>query len=97
MSEVMSINTDAVSAAINQISVCTADIATRNQKFLDLLRQKNEATSGKFTLLTTLEKGLETETVNFNKLIETQEEIREALNRYADLAAEANDDSAFRL
>ena len=55
MAEVMSINTEAVGAAINQISVYTADIATRNKKFLELLSEKNKATQGKFQLLKTLE------------------------------------------
>lgn len=96
MAEVMSINTEAVGAAINQISVYTADIATRNKKFLELLNEKNQATQGKFTLLKTLENKLTEESHNFDALIGTQEEIKDALNKYAELAEEANDDHAFR-
>ena len=97
MAEVMSINTEAVGAAINQISVYTADIATRNKKFLELLSEKNKATQGKFQLLKTLEEKREGESRNFDALIQTQEEIRTALGKYSSLAEEANDDSAFRV
>ena len=67
MAEVMSINTEAVGAAINQISVYTADIATRNKKFLELLSEKNKATQGKFQLLKTLEEKLGTTLVISDK------------------------------
>lgn len=94
--QVMSINTDVVNSAINQIAILTADIQTRNKKFMELLRSKNEATQEKFQLLKTLETRVIEESQNFDKMLEAQEEIREALVRYTELAEQANDDSAFR-
>lgn len=94
--QVMSINTDDVGAAINQISTYTADIQTRNKKFLELLREKNDATQGKFALLKQLEVKIVEEAKNFDLLIDAQEEIKDSLRKYTLLAEEANDDAAFR-
>ena len=95
--QVMSINTDVVNTAINSLSVLTADIQTRNKKFIELLNTKNEATQGKFQLLKTLEGKIIEESQNFDKVLEAQEEIRQSLIRYTELAEQANDDSAFRV
>lgn len=95
--QIMSINTDVVNTAINQISVLTADIQTRNKKFIELLNAKNEVTGGKFALLKTLEDKIVQEAQAFDKVLEAQEEIKASLSRYAELAEEANDDSAFRV
>lgn len=94
--QVMSLNTDVVGTAVNQISVLTADIQTRNKKFVELLNSKNEATQGKFALLKQLGVRVREEAANFDKILEAQEEIKAALQRYTELAEEAADDSAFR-
>lgn len=94
--QVMSLNTDVVGTAVNQISVLTADIQTRNKKFVELLNSKNEATQGKFALLKQLGVRVREEAANFDKILEAQEEIKAALQRYTELAEEADDDSAFR-
>lgn len=94
--QVMSLNLDVVMSAINQISVMTADIQTRNKKFIELLNSKNEATQGKFQLLATLEGKVRDEAQNFDKILEAQDEIVASVNRYAELAEQANDDTAFR-
>ena len=93
---VMSLNSEVVGAAINKISVLTADIDARNKKFIELLTEKNEATQNKFQLLVTLQARVVEEAENFGKLLEAQEEIKASLRRYEELAEEANDDSAFR-
>lgn len=95
--QVMSLNLDVVNTAINQISILTSDIQTRNKKFIELLNSKNEATGGKFALLKTLEERIIAEAQNFDKVLDAQEEIKQSLSRYAELAEEANDDSAFRM
>lgn len=94
--QVMSLNTDVVGTAVNQISVLTADIQTRNKKFVELLNSKNEATQGKFALLKQLGVRVREEAANFDKILEAQEEIKAALQRYTELAEEADDASAFR-
>ena len=93
--QVMSLNTDVVGTAVNQISVLTADIQTRNKKFVELLNSKNESTQGKFALLKQLQVRVQEEAANFDKILEAQEEIKAALQRYTELAEEVNDDSAF--
>lgn len=93
--QVMSINTDVVGAAVNELSVITADIQTRNKKFLELLNQKNEATQGKFALLAKLEEKVADEVNNFNKALSAQDDIKVSLQRYIEMFEEANDDSAF--
>lgn len=96
MAQQMSLNLDVVAAGVNRIETLTHDIETRNNKFISLLQEKNDATQGKFALLKTLQGRVEEEAENFKKLIEAQEEIKQSLDRYSDLAEEANDDSAFR-
>lgn len=93
--QVMSLNLDVVVTAINSISVMTADIQTRNKKFMELLRSKNEATQGKFQLLATLEEKIKVEAQNFDKMLEAQDEIIQSVNRYAEMAEAAQDDSCF--
>lgn len=97
MAQVMSIDSEAVGSAINQISVCIADIDTRNKKFIALLQEKNEKTQGKFALLKTLEARVAEEADNFTQLIATAESIKDSLRRYEGMAEEANDDSDFRV
>lgn len=92
----MSINTEVVAAAVNQISVDNADIHTRLKRFLALLEEKNEQTSGKFAIVKTLSNKMAQEVKNVAALNEACDQIRETLNRYIEIAEEANDDSAFR-
>lgn len=94
--QVMSIDSEAVGAAVNQISVCISDIDTRNKKFLALLQEKNDATQGKFSLLKTLEGRIQEEANNFQGLIAASENIKDSLRRYAEMAEAADDDSDFR-
>lgn len=95
--QMMSLNTEVVGATINQISNLTADIQTRNKKFLELLQEKNAFTKGKFDLLVALEQGIVKESQNFDALIEAQEDIKEALRQYTELIEEANDASQLRV
>lgn len=96
MAQVMSIDSEAVGAAVNQISVAIADIDTRNKKFLALMQEKNEATQGKFSLLKSLEDRIQEEAENFKTLIQATEDIKDSLRRYAEMAEAADDDSDFR-
>lgn len=91
----MSIDYDAVMAAVNQIDVAISDINTRNKKFIELLEEKNQQTSNKFSLIKTLQTRVEEEATNIKRTIEATESIKEALRAYADMAADANDDSEF--
>lgn len=92
----MSINTDVVGAAVNQISNYIDDIATRTKKFCDLVSEKNAQTNNKWTLLKTLEEKLAQETKNVNDIITSMDEIKSALDKYAEVAAEVDDDSDFK-
>jgi Tfp pilus assembly protein PilN len=94
--QVMSVNLELVGSTINQISSELACIQAVTLKLHDKILEKNNATQGKFALLDTLSARVEEETHNVEKLVEAQEEIKQSLNRYAELADEANDDSAFR-
>lgn len=94
--QIMSIDSEAVGSAINQISIYISDIDTRNKKFLQLLQEKNEATQGKFKLLKTLEERVIEESQNFNELIKASEDIKDSLRRYEEKASEADDDTEFR-
>ncbi len=91
----MSINTEVVASAVNQISVDIADIHTRLKRFLTLLEEKNSQTSGKFAIVKTLSNKMEKEVSNVQELNDACDQIREVLNRYIEIAEQANDDSAF--
>ncbi len=95
-SQQMSIDAEAVAAAVNQIDIAIEDINTRNAKFISLLTDTNSKTKGKFTLIKTLQERVEDEAKNINETIKATEEIKAALRKYTDMAEEANDDSAFR-
>lgn len=96
MSQQMSINVEVVNAGVKQISDAIAVINQRNTAFLQLLQGHNQKTENKFTLLKTLEDKISQEAENINKTIQATEEIKQALDRYAALAAEVDDDSVFR-
>lgn len=97
MANPMTLDTDKVSATLNQISDLITEVQKKNTEFIALLEQSNQKAGGKFKLTKTLEERIREEARNINLLIETADIITEALNRYADKAAEANDDSAFRV
>lgn len=92
----MSINTEVVAAAVNAIAVDIADIQTRLSRFLALLDEKNNQTGGKFAIVKTLTEKMQKEVANVNQLNEACDQIRDTLQRYIEIASEANDDSAFR-
>lgn len=92
----MSINSDRVAAAINQIDVLIADIDARNNKFLTLLDEKNQQTSGKFQLIASLRDRISDAANNIKGTVQACESIKDSLRQYEALAEEANDDSAFR-
>lgn len=97
MANPMTLDTDKVSATLNQISDLITEVQKKNTEFIALLEQSNQKANGKFKLTKTLEERIREEARNINLLVETADTITEALNRYADKAAEANDDSAFRV
>ncbi len=92
----MSIDSQAVAAAVNQIDLLIADIDTRNKKFITLLTEKNQVTKGKFQLLKTLQERVEQEANNIKGAIDATETIKEAIRKYEDMASDVNDDTAFR-
>lgn len=93
----MSIDSEAVMAAVNQIDICIEDINTRNAKFLSLLEEKNTQTKGKFTLIKTLQERVQDEANNIKQTIQATESIKESIRKYEELAESANDDSDFRV
>ena len=90
----ISINTDEVGAAVNRISTLVTDIDTRTKQFLALVSEKNLATGEKWTLLNKLKEKLEAEVSNMSRIEEAMDQIKSSLNRYAEMAAEADDASA---
>lgn len=92
----MTLDSAAVAAAVNEISVCIDDINTRNTKFLALLEEKNNATQNKFTLLKTLQTRIEEEAGNLQGAIAATEAIKDSIRKYEDMAAEVDDDADFR-
>ena len=97
MANPMSLNTDEVSLAVNQINDLISEIQKKNTEFIALLESSNQKVGGRFQLTVTLETRIREEAAQINKLNEAAESIIEALNRYAEMATEANDDSAFRV
>lgn len=91
----MSIDTERVGAAINRISQLTSDVKTRTDAFVRKLSEMNTNTGGRWKLIVTLQSKIEMEAVNVNGIIESQDIIIKALDKYADLAAEVDDDRAF--
>lgn len=97
MGQQMSIDTDVVGAGVNRISVLMSDIKARTDAFIAKVNEKNQETEGKWNLIMTLEERLKEESKNIANIIEAQDSIRAALDRYAEQAAEADDDSALRV
>lgn len=89
----MTLNTDAVSAAVNQIDIALADIETRNRKFKELLDEKNAQTQGKFPLVTSLLPKVEKEAANLQNAIAAVESIKESIHKYTGLTEQATDTS----
>lgn len=96
MANPMTIDTDKVSATINQISDLITEVQKKNTEFIALLEGNNAKAGGKFKLTKTLEERIREEARNINLLVETADLITEALNRYADKAAAVDSDVEFR-
>ena len=96
MSQMMSIDTDNVSAAVNRISTLLSDIDTRTNKFIELVKRTNEESHGNFQLIVTLEERLCEEAKNVNDIVVAQDEIKESLRKYTELSEDADDDTELR-
>lgn len=97
MADFMSLNTEEVNSAVNQISTILAEIDTRNKKCLELLNHHAEAAKGKNAVINTVLQRIGEEAANIKGLTETVDEITAELNRYAEKIAEANDASALMI
>lgn len=95
MGEMMSINTERIFPALNEISVRIQDIETRNKKFLALIEETNQRTDGKFALMKALQTKVEEEAVNITGSVQAVEEVEQALQKHIELAEEADDASVF--
>lgn len=95
MGQQLSIDTEKVSTAVNRIGILTSDVKSRTDAFVAKLQEQNDATGNKWALITSLQKKLEEEQKNVSAIIDAQESIKTSLNKYAAMAEEANDDSAF--
>lgn len=96
MGEIVSINTEAIMPAVNEISVRIADIDTRNKKFLSLIQETNDRTEGKFALIKALQEKVEEEAINITESVKAVEDIEQALNEHIAMAEMADDDSVFK-
>lgn len=92
----MNFDSQNVYAAVNQIDVALQDIETRNKNFLSQIEEKNQRLNGKFAVIKTLGVKVEEEKASIQKCIEAVDVIKEALRKYEEQLAEANDDSEFR-
>ena len=92
----MSIDTERVGSAINRISQLTSDIKTRTDAFVNKLTELNASTGGRWKLIKTLQLKIETEGANISGIIEAQDIIIRTLDKYAEMAAEVDDDREFR-
>ncbi len=92
----MNFDSQNVYAAVNQIDVALQDIETRNKNFLSQIEEKNQRLNGKFAVIKTLGVKVEEEKASIQKCIEAVDVIKEALRKYEEQLAEANDDSDFR-
>ena len=90
----IAINTDVVGSAVNRISQLVSDINTRTDKLLQTLKEKNAETKNKWTLLKKLEDKLTDEANNVKAIENAVEEIKAGLNKFIELAEEADDASA---
>lgn len=93
MANQLTINSEAVMVAVNQIDVAIEDINTRNKKFLELLEEKNTQTRGKFPLVTTLKPLIDEEAQNIEKAVQATEDIKESIRKYTAMAEQAVDTS----
>lgn len=96
MAQQMSIDTEKVGAAINRISQLTSDVKTRTDAFVQKLVEMNATTGGRWSLIKTLQVKIEAEVANIKGIVETQDAIKRGLDRYAELAAEVDDDREFQ-
>lgn len=92
----MNFDSQNVYAAVNQIDVALQDIETRNKNFLSQIEEKNQRLNGKFAVIKTLGVKVEEEKASIQKCIEAVDVIKEALRKYEEQLAEANDDSELR-
>lgn len=88
----LSINSEKIGAAVNEISVLIADIDTRNKALINLLDEKYQQTNRKFGLMNTLKTRIEQEATNIQNTIEATESIKESIRKYTEMAEEASDD-----
>lgn len=91
MSQVMTIDAEAVAAAVNQIDVAIQDINTRNQKFLEILDNANTQCEGNFPPIPHLIEDIGREAENLKKTQDAVEAIKDSIARYTALAEEAAD------
>lgn len=96
MAQQMSIDTEKVGSAINRISQLTSDISTRTNAFVQRLTELNTSTGGRWSLIQVLQTKIEKESANIAGIVEAQDVIMRALDKYAELAAEVDDASAFQ-
>lgn len=92
----LQIDVDAIRASVNRIDTCITDIATRTQKFIELVEEKNKESGNSVALINTLGDKLQAENENIQKVLEAQNEIKANLQKYIEMLEDATDDGAFR-
>lgn len=91
------LNVEGVKASINQISILIDEIKVRNDKFMSLLKEKNEQTQNKFPLTKALESLIQQENRKFEDVVNFQTEIRQVLDAYEKRTAEFHEEGVNKL
>lgn len=91
------LNVEGVKASINQISILIDEIKVRNDKFMSLLKEKNEQTQNKFPLTKALENLIQQENRKFEDVVNFQSEIRQVLDAYEKRSAEFHEEGVNKL
>lgn len=96
MAQQMQINAEVVQASYNSIAQYSAEITGWLEKFIRLLDEKNQQTSGKFPLIKALQPKIQEECENVKKAEASLEEVKISINKYLAMAEEAVDTSMWQ-
>lgn len=91
MGQQISLDTDAVRIAINQIGDLISEIDLANKNLVRSVESVNEATQNKYQVTVALHVKLQEQVEKFNQVKTSQADIVQITKRYADAVEQAND------
>lgn len=97
MDQVMKIDSDAVGEQANRIALLVTDLEDENSKFIKVVEEQIQKTDNRYKPFLTIQDTMQKQAAKLKTLAETQETIRKTLDAYAEMMAEADDDSEFRV